>query len=137
MKSVLYIYGIFCTVGSGSENDSPKLPLPLWTGSGPLPNTRCFGPTRVHTYYGILIGSAGLAQLMVPTSSALPWVMLCMVAFPDIQRRCHEELDQVTSPHRCCHLPNKVENIHHTPVFENTYFTFFSDFRKNVTFYFF
>ena len=30
-----------------------------------------------------------------PTSSALSWAMLCMVAFPDIQRRCHEELDQV------------------------------------------
>jgi len=30
-----------------------------------------------------------------PTSSALSWAILCMVAFPDIQRRCHEELDNV------------------------------------------
>jgi len=32
-----------------------------------------------------------------PTSSALSWAILCMVAFPDIQRRCHEELDCVCS----------------------------------------
>jgi len=37
-----------------------------------------------------------------PTSSALSWAMLCLVAFPDIQRRCHEELDQV-----CASLLNK------------------------------
>ena len=30
-----------------------------------------------------------------PTSSALSWAILCMVAFPDIQRRCHEEIDCV------------------------------------------
>jgi len=30
-----------------------------------------------------------------PTSSALSWAILCMVAFPDIQRRCHDELDSV------------------------------------------
>ena len=30
-----------------------------------------------------------------PTSSALAWAILCMIEFPDIQRRCHEELDNV------------------------------------------
>jgi len=34
-----------------------------------------------------------------PTSSALSWAILCMVAFPDIQRRCHDELDQARSYH--------------------------------------
>ena len=32
-----------------------------------------------------------------PTSSALSWAILCMVAFPDIQRRCHDELDNVST----------------------------------------
>ena len=31
-----------------------------------------------------------------PTSSALAWAILCLVAFPDIQRRCHDELDTVS-----------------------------------------
>ena len=30
-----------------------------------------------------------------PTSSALSWALLCMVAFPDVQKKCHNEIDTV------------------------------------------
>jgi len=34
-----------------------------------------------------------------PTTSALCWMILVMVAFPDIQQKCHCELDSVSFSH--------------------------------------
>lgn len=35
-----------------------------------------------------------------PTSAALAWAILCMIAFPDIQEKCHEEIDCVSGGDR-------------------------------------